>query len=140
MRPQLSLRAVRPSAVAGALTLATAVPAVAAPIAAAPSPGDSPDGARIDVAAPTHHVAAGRKLVVDGALHSGGGDREVALQVSAGRGWRSVARAHTDAAGGFRLAYRATRPGESRLRVSFSGDDTAGGATRAAGRLLTYRS
>jgi len=64
--------------------------------------------------------------------------RVVSLQVLAGRGWRTMALAHTGPRGRFRFSFRPRRLGSRLLRLRFKGDSTARSSRRRLGRLNVY--
>jgi rare lipoprotein A len=63
----------------------------------------------------------------------------VALQALAGRGWKTLALAHTGARGRFRVSFTPRRLGSRWLRLRFKGDATARPSRRRLGRLNVYR-
>ena len=61
------------------------------------------------------------------------------LQGLGARGWRTLARAWTQANGRFRVSYVPQRTGSEPVRLRFAGDASEGGADRRLGRLNVYR-
>jgi hypothetical protein len=61
------------------------------------------------------------------------------LQELLGRGWRTLARTHTQTGGRFRLSFTARQLGSERIRLRFSGDATGRPAHRPLGVLNVYR-
>ncbi len=88
-------------------------------------------------------VLEGDPTVISGTLlegdHSGHAGRRVSLQALVGRGWKTVAGAHTAARGRFRITLRPRRLGSRLLRLRVAGDATAQAAHRRLGRLNVYR-
>jgi hypothetical protein len=79
---------------------------------------------------------AGRLLE---AHRPGEAGRVVALQALIGRGWKTLASAHTATGGRFRITLRPRRLGSRLLRLRFAGDSTARPARHRLGRLNVYR-
>ena len=73
------------------------------------------------------------------AHHPGQAGRVIALQALLGRGWRTIATAHTAKHGRFRFSLRPRRLGSRLLRLRFRGDATAASSRRRIGRLNVYR-
>ncbi len=71
--------------------------------------------------------------------HAGRAGRVVTLQQLVGRGWKTIASAHTATGGRFRIGFRPRRIGSRLLRLHFTGDATATTAHRRLGRLNVYR-
>ena len=71
--------------------------------------------------------------------HPGSAGRLVALQALVGRGWKTIATAHTGPRGRFRVSYRPHRVGSRLLRLRFRGDATATPTRHRLGRLNVYR-
>jgi peptidoglycan lytic transglycosylase len=65
--------------------------------------------------------------------------RRVALQSLVGRGWKTLATAHTSSRGRFRIAFRPRRLGSRLLRLRVAGDANATATHRRLGRLNVYR-
>jgi hypothetical protein len=65
--------------------------------------------------------------------------RVVALQTLLGRGWRTLASAHTGSRGRFRISYRPRQLGSHLLRLRFRGNASAASTHRRLGRLNVYR-
>ena len=65
--------------------------------------------------------------------------RVIALQALIGRGWKTVATAHTAKRGRFRLSFRPSRLGSRALRLRFAGAGEAIASRRRLGRLNVYR-
>jgi rare lipoprotein A len=72
------------------------------------------------------------------ARHPGEAGRVVALQALIGRGWKTLASAHTSTGGRFRIGLRPRRLGSRLLRLRFAGDSTARSSRRRLGRLNVY--
>jgi rare lipoprotein A len=89
------------------------------------------------------NVLENRPVKVTGTLleahHPGLAGRRVALQELVGRGWKTLAAAHTATRGRFRIEFRPQRLGSHLLRLHFSGNATATTAHRRLGRLNVYR-
>jgi hypothetical protein len=64
---------------------------------------------------------------------------EIALQTLRGRGWRTLASAHTRADGRFRLRYLPRLIGSRLVRLRFAGDAAELPSRRRLGRLNVYR-
>src|SRR5260370_33962698 len=62
--------------------------------------------------------------------HGGQARRVIALQALVGRGWRTIATAHTAKRGRFRISFRPHRLGSRLLRLRFRCDATASPARR----------
>src|ERR1700753_1966614 len=67
------------------------------------------------------------------AHHPGEPGRVVALQALIGRGWRTLASAHTSTGGRFRVSLHPRKLGSHLLRLRFAGDATARPAPRRLG-------
>jgi hypothetical protein len=141
MRPQPLLRVKRPMAV-GALGFATLATGTSA-VALAQNSQDV-----ITVKKARTHVLAGRVVRVQGALHPAHRGDVVVLQARRGGHWRTLTRDATDAAGRYRLRYRARRPGSWKVRVRVAGAQVASAGRavaakarprRSVGRLNVYR-
>jgi rare lipoprotein A len=89
------------------------------------------------------NVLADHSSTVAGTLleehRPGGSGRLVSLQALLGRGWRTVASAHTSRHGRFRISYRPHRLGSHLLRLRVAGDAAASGAHRRLGAINVYR-
>jgi rare lipoprotein A len=89
------------------------------------------------------NVLENHRTSVTGKLLEGGHDaqpgRAVALQTLVGRGWRTLAVAHTASRGRFRLSYMPGRLGSHLMRLHYAGDAYARSARRRLGRLNVYR-
>lgn len=94
--------------------------------------------ARLEVGAAQHRVRSGDQVHVRGRLLPGRAGREVFLLGHFRHGFRTVARAHTGAAGGFTLRYTPAGGVQRRLRVTFAGDRYNAPARAPAGRLTVY--
>jgi rare lipoprotein A len=88
----------------------------------------------------THHLCIGARVRVRGAVRPGVARRVVRVQRLARGGWRTVALARTNGAGGFRAAWRSSATGVYRLRLRFAGDALNGAATNSLhGGVHVYR-
>jgi hypothetical protein len=67
------------------------------------------------------------------------GGRKVVLEAGSGRGWRTVAHAHTRTSGRFTLRFDPSGLGSQRLRVRFAGDSASARTAAPAGRLTVYQ-
>ncbi len=88
-----------------------------------------------------HHsldVLSGDAIKIRGRLVPGVAGRDVQLQGRSAGGWRTLARAHTGAAGGFRLRARPTSGLQRRMRVVFAGDGSNARSVAPAGQLTVY--
>ncbi len=89
------------------------------------------------------NVLESHSSTVAGALlenhHAGEAGRVIALQALIGRGWRTIATAHTAKRGRFRISFRPHRLGSRLLRLRFRGDATVSSTRRRLGRLNVYR-
>ena len=86
-----------------------------------------------------HHLRAGRRVAVAGALRPSGAGRVVALQARRGGRWRTIDRDRTTAGGGYRLSQRLSSPMSAPARVRFAGDGANAATTEAVGRVNAYR-
>jgi hypothetical protein len=135
----------RASAAAGLMCFAATATAAASAATAEPEPRPrvATAAAQADpVLARTGgrtNVVAGRRAWVRGTLRPAAGRRPVRLQRRGARGWRTVARTTTTAAGRFRLSFRPPRPGSGRLRLVAPDARGRPGARRLAGRLNVFR-
>jgi rare lipoprotein A (peptidoglycan hydrolase) len=125
-------------------SLAATLPAIAssdpqATAAPAAATAKAKTSSTLSVRKVRRHVIAGRKILVAGRLRPAGAGHAVALQISRGRGWTTVDHDRTDAHGGYRLTWRTTRTGTTRLRVTFGGTAQLASARRAAGHANVYR-
>lgn len=112
-------------------------PALGAPPASAPLPIGVKAG--FGVRRRALDVLGGQRATVAGTIQPAVAGRVVALQVRAGRGWRTVARAHTGARGRFRLSYTPQGTGSQPVRLSFPGDAANAASTRRIGHLNVYQ-
>ena len=96
--------------------------------------------ARVTPKAVRRHVTAGRTVRVAGTLKPAAKGRTVSLQLRGAKGWRTVDRDRTDAAGRFRLVERLNESRSVPARLRFAGDATNAAVTRSLGRLNAYRS
>src|SRR5258708_798626 len=71
--------------------------------------------------------------------HAGEAGRVIALQALIGRGWRTIATAHTAERGRFRISFRPHRLGSRLLRLRFRADATVSSTRRRPSRLNPYR-
>jgi hypothetical protein len=94
-------------------------------------------GARIDRHA-AGYIPESSQRAVERAHHPGEAGRVVALQALIGRGWKTLASAHTSTGGRFRINLRPRRLGSRLLRLRFAGDATARPTRRRLGRLNVY--
>lgn len=85
------------------------------------------------------NVLDGHRLSVAGTLAPGLAGREVALQVTGKRGWRTIAQTRTGSGGRYRLSYRPRQTGSERIRVRFAGDAEDRPSQRTLGRLNVFR-
>ena len=113
------------------LPASTALP-TSEPIAVAVHAGIGLTSTRLNVFGP------GRASVA-GAVYPSRGSVAVALEVRAGRDWRTVARGRTDARGDYRLSFAPHNAGSepARVRVGTDGFDLAG--RRTVGRVNVFR-
>ena len=147
MRPQTTLRARVGMAGAGALlstTILAATPSPAgsqepAPASATGGPVATKASSALTVRSVRRHVTTGRSVVVRGRLNPAKAGHAVALQIRSRRGWATVDKARTNAAGAYRLTWKAARPGSRSLRVHFAGTREMRGDRRRAGRANVYR-
>lgn len=144
----------RAGVIAGASTLLMSTGAVTAQAQApAASPAAVPTGGataerserrprlKLRVGAKRLDVVAGRRATVRGSVRPGVAGLPVALQVSRGGAWRTIARERTSRAGRFSLADRRRATGSVRVRLRVSGARLGSRATtRGLGRLDVYRS
>jgi rare lipoprotein A len=151
MRPQTP-RARRRTAL-GLGALSTAMVAAGTTAAAAPQQAAAPAAspATATAAAPAKaasslrvtkrrlNVRAGRTARVSGRLAPAGAGRTVTLERRTGRGWKTIDKDRTNAAGAFTLTERSRRVDSAAVRVRFAGDGRTGPATRRAGRLNVFR-
>jgi hypothetical protein len=84
-------------------------------------------------------VLGSRPVAVDGRLLPHIPGRKVVLQASSGRGWRTVADAHTRSGGRFALRFVPGGLGSERLRVRFGGDAASTRTAAPAGVLTVYQ-
>jgi hypothetical protein len=112
-------------------------------VSAAPATFARPLHTTLKVRSEQLNVLAAHRSTVAGTLleehRPGGAGRAVSLQALIGRGWRTIAGAHTGARGRFRLSYRPQQLGSRLLRLRVAGDATATGAHHRLGRLNVYR-
>jgi rare lipoprotein A len=95
--------------------------------------------AKFSVAHPSLDVLGGQRLAVRGRLMPWRSGREVRLVGHSGRrGWRTLARTRTRAAGRFTLRFAADSGVDRRLRVVFDGDRANRGLSASAGALTVY--
>jgi rare lipoprotein A len=95
--------------------------------------------AKFGVAHPSLDVLGGQRLAVRGRLMPWRSGREVRLVGHSGpRGWHTLARSHTRAAGRFALHFAADTGVDRRLRVVFDGDRANRGLSASAGTLTVY--
>lgn len=78
----------------------------------------------------------GSTVVLHGLLMPGSRGARVRLIARSGRRWRTVASGRTLRNGHFRIRYRVHSPGETRVRVAFSGTRRARAASAAAGQIV----
>ncbi len=111
--------------------------------AAAPAALAMPAHTTLIVRSSQLNVLDAHRATVVGALResrrAGRPGRLVALQERMGRGWRTLARAHTQAGGRFKLSFTAHGLGSERVRLHFAGDAFGRAAHRPLGRLNIYR-
>jgi rare lipoprotein A len=112
-------------------------------VSAAPATFATPLATTLKVRAEQLNVLASHRSIVAGTLleahRPGSSGRVVALQALVGRGWKTLATAHTGSRGRFRISYRPQRVGSRLLRLHFRGDATAKASRRRLGRLNVYR-
>jgi rare lipoprotein A (peptidoglycan hydrolase) len=135
LRPKLDWRA---AVLGGALCLAYACAAVVPAAAPAQETQGTPPTAtasKVDVSARKMNVRMGRPTVVRGRIQPAGST--VALQIRGKRGWKTLDRARTDAAGAYVLRDRVKRPLSARARVAVVSGPAG---SRRIGRLNVYRS
>jgi rare lipoprotein A len=145
MRPQhpraraaLGLGAISTAALAAGTAFAAEPPAPAQPAPqAAPAAAKAP--AALRVTSRRVNVRAGRTARVGGRLDPAAAGRAVTLERRSGRGWKTIDKARTTAAGRFALRYRARHVDTAAIRVRFAGDGGTAPAVRRAGRLNVYR-
>jgi hypothetical protein len=127
---------------------ATPVPAAPAlapvgVVSAAPATFATPLATTLQVRREQLNVLENQQSTVSGTLlenhHPGQRGRTVALQMLAGRGWKTIATTHTATHGRFRVTFRPRRLGSRLLRLRFRGNTTAKSARRRLGRLNVYR-
>ncbi len=85
------------------------------------------------------NVLDGHRTSIAGTLEPGLAGRTVTLQAIGRRGWRTIARTRTGAAGRFRFHYEASDTGSERVRVNFAGDASDRPAHRRLGQLNIFR-
>ena len=85
------------------------------------------------------HVLVGRTVPVHGVLSPAQGGRAVLVQASRGSGWKTVARAKTDAHGRFETKWRPNQARHYGLRAVLAGVNGAGAATTLGGGVTAYR-
>ena len=89
------------------------------------------------------NVLADHTSTVTGTLledhHAGQAGLVIALQALIGRGWKTIATAHTATHGRFHIAFRPRRLGSRLLRLRFPGDAVASATGRRLGRLNVFR-
>jgi rare lipoprotein A len=83
-------------------------------------------------------VIGSRDVSVAGKLLPGRAGRHVAVQVHAGRGWRTVGHARTGSRGGFDARFAAPAGPDRGLRVVFAGDRANARATGGAGTSTQF--
>jgi rare lipoprotein A len=112
-------------------------------VSAAPATLATPLATILKVHTEQLNVLANHASTVSGTLleghRAGTAGRAVALQALVGRGWKTLATAHTGPRGRFRISYRPRRVGSRLLRLRFRGDATATSTHRRLGRLNVYR-
>jgi len=112
-------------------------------VSAAPATIATPSHTTFKVHSEQLNVLENHRTTVTGRLLEGGHDgqagRAVSLQALVGRGWRTLALAHTGSRGRFRVSYTPRRLGSRLLRLHFTGDAYARSARRRLGRLNVYR-
>jgi hypothetical protein len=110
---------------------------------ASPSSFAAPTQTSLRVRGEKLNVLSGHNATVTGTLRAGGraplSRRTVVLQALAGRHWRTLAHARTNAAGRFRLSFMPYALGSKVVRVEFSGDALDLPARRRLGRLNVFR-
>jgi hypothetical protein len=84
-------------------------------------------------------VLAGTAVVFRGRLLPGVSGRLVRLEARSGRGWRTLARAHTTGRGMFTISYVPQGLGGQRLQMRFSGDRFNARFAAGAGMLTVFR-
>lgn len=94
--------------------------------------------ASLRLAGRSRDVLAGSALLIRGWLAPARARRAVALQGHYAKGWRTLARGRTGAAGGFRLRFVPTSGLQRPLRVRFAGDRANTAASRFAGAMTVY--
>jgi rare lipoprotein A len=125
-------------------------PAPAAPslapvgvVSAAPASLGTPQHTTLEIKRRQLNVLEDHRASVTGRLLEGHtaarSGRVVTLQVLAGRGWKTVALAHTGSKGRFRLGFAAKRLGSRWVRLRFKGDALERSAHRRVGRLNVFR-
>jgi rare lipoprotein A len=95
--------------------------------------------ARLEVGAVPRNVLGTGPIAVGGRLLPGIPGRSVALQVSSGAAWQTVARGHTRADGRLVLRFTPSGLGSERLRVRFAGDSVSAHTDAPAGLLTVYQ-
>ncbi|UGS36345.1 septal ring lytic transglycosylase RlpA family protein [Capillimicrobium parvum] len=117
----------------------------------APAPAPAPPPAAVSAERPVrvraalatehvrHHLRAGRRVEVAGALRPGGGGRVVALQLRREGRWRTIDRDRTAAGGRYRLSQRLGSPMSAPARVRFAGDGANAATSEPVGRVNAYR-
>jgi rare lipoprotein A len=112
-------------------------------VSAAPALLSAPLATKLKVRNEQLNVLENHNSTITGTLLEGGHPglvgRAIALQALVGRGWRTIATAHTAKRGRFRFGYRPDRLGSRALRLRFKGDATVASAQRRLGRLNVYR-
>ena len=106
------------------MTTVAATAAFAQTPSAGPAPAPAPGQAQLRVSA-RQHVLLGRSVPVHGVLTPAQAGRAVAVQASRGHGWKTVARAKTDAQGRFQAKWRPNTAREYGLRAVVTGPNGA---------------
>jgi rare lipoprotein A len=99
----------------------------------------TPQSTTLHVRSAHLNVLDGHRTSIAGTLEPGLAGRTVTLQAIGRRGWRTIARTRTGAAGRFRLHYEASDTGSERVRVNFAGDASDRPAHRRLGQLNIFR-
>jgi hypothetical protein len=112
-------------------------------VSAAPASFGAPQHTTLEIKRKQINVLESHRASVTGKMLEGHAvarsGRVVTLQVLAGRGWKTVALAHTGAKGRFRLSFAPKRLGSRWVRLHFKGDALGRSAHRRVGRLNVFR-
>jgi rare lipoprotein A len=112
-------------------------------VSAAPASLGTPVRTALKVRHAALNVLEGHSATVTGTLREGGAPggagRLILLQARGHHGWKTIARGHTHAHGGFRIAYAPQRLISEHVRLKFAGNAFERPSRRALGRLNSYR-